>query len=320
MQTFITGVKKSVRKYAGQLGILVLLLLVLSLTSSTFRSFTNIINVTRQVSINMIVACGMTMVLIIGGIDLTVGSTMALSGMLSGWLTINGCPFLVSLLVGLVSGVIIGMINGAVLAKTTLPPFIVTYSTSSIIRGLVYVIFGSATIRLVDEDYLNFGGGSIGFLPLPVIYMIAIIVISILLVNYSKMGRHMYAIGGNMKAAFFSGINTSKVIFLTYTLSGFFAALAGMVLTSRNSSLQPAVGNGAEMDAIAAVVLGGTSMAGGRGSIGGTVLGAFIIGLISNGLNMLAIDSFYQLVVKGIIILIAVYADYLKNKKMSSAK
>lgn len=320
MNKFIYSIKNTVKKYAGQLGILVALLLVLSLTSSTFRSFTNIINVTRQVSINMIVACAMTMVLIIGGIDLTVGSTMAVSGMLSGWLTLNGCPFLLSILVGLLSGVAIGMINGAILAKTTLPPFIVTYSTSSIFRGLVYVIFGSATIRLVDDHYLNFGGGSIGFLPLPVIYMIVIIVISILIVNYSKMGRHMFAIGGNIKAAFFSGINTSKVIFLTYTLSGVFAALAGIILTSRNSSLQPALGNGAEMDAIAAVVLGGTSMAGGRGSIGGTVLGAFIIGLISNGLNMLAIDSFYQLVVKGIIILIAVYADYIKNKKIASAK
>lgn len=311
------GIYNWIIAHAGQLVFLLILLVVLSIASPTFRTAVNFINVSRQVSINVIIACAMTMVLITGGIDLSVGSIMAMSGMVSAYLSLNSVPFGICLLAGLSAGIAAGLINGAILANTKLPPFIVTYATQSILRGLVYVITGAGTIRLVSEAYLNFGGGSLGGIPLPVIYMVVVIIAATLVLSRSKFGRHMYAIGGNQKAAQYAGINTKKITVLIYTISGACAAFAGMVLTSRNSSMQPAVGNGSEMDAIAAVVLGGTSMAGGRGSISGTILGAFIIGFINNGLNMLRMDSFYQYIAKGVVILIAVYMDDVKNARIA---
>ena len=302
-------------QYAGQFAFLIILFVVLSIASPTFRTATNLINVARQVSINMIIACAMTLVLI-GGIDLSVGAVMAMSGMVSAYLSLMGIPFGICLLAGLGVGAVSGLIDGLILANTHLPAFIVTYAIQNILRGMVYVITGAGTIRLTSQAYMNFGGASLGPIPYPVIYMILIVIISSLLLSGSKFGRHMYAIGGNPKAALFAGIDTKKITVLIYTISGICAGMAGMVLTSRNSSMQPAVGNGAEMDAIAAVVLGGTSMAGGRGAIAGTVLGAFIIGFINNGLNMLKMDSFYQYICKGIVILIAVYMDDYKNIKM----
>ena len=301
-------------QYAGQFAFLIILFVVLSIASPTFRTATNLINVARQVSINMIIACAMTLVLIIGGIDLSVGAVMAMSGMVSAYLSLMGIPFGICLLAGLGVGAVSGLIDGLILANTHVPAFIVTYAIQNILRGMVYVITGAGTIRLTSQAYMNFGGASLGPIPYPVIYMI--VIISSLLLSGSKFGRHMYAIGGNPKAALFAGIDTKKITVLIYTISGICAGMAGMVLTSRNSSMQPAVGNGAEMDAIAAVVLGGTSMAGGRGAIAGTVLGAFIIGFINNGLNMLKMDSFYQYICKGIVILIAVYMDDYKNTKM----
>ena len=303
-------------QYAGQFAFLIILFVVLSIASPTFRTATNLINVARQVSINMIIACAMTLVLIIGGIDLSVGAVMAMSGMVSAYLSLMGIPFGICLLAGLGVGAVSGLIDGLILANTHLPAFIVTYAIQNILRGMVYVITGAGTIRLTSQAYMNFGGASLGPIPYPVIYMILIVIISSLLLSGSKFGRHMYAIGGNPKAALFAGIDTKKITVLIYTISGICAGMAGMVLTSRNSSMQPAVGNGAEMDAIAAVVLGGTSMAGGRGAIASTVLGAFIIGFINNGLNMLKMDSFYQYICKGIVILIAVYMDDYKNTKM----
>ena len=300
-------------QYAGQFAFLIILFVVLYIASPTFRTATNLINVARQVSINMIIACAMTLVLIIGGIDLSVGAVMAI---VSAYLSLMGIPFGICLLAGLGVGAVSGLIDGLILANTHLPAFIVTYAIQNILRGMVYVITGAGTIRLTSQAYMNFGGASLGPIPYPVIYMILIVIISSLLLSGSKFGRHMYAIGGNPKAALFAGIDTKKITVLIYTISGICAGMAGMVLTSRNSSMQPAVGNGAEMDAIAAVVLGGTSMAGGRGAIAGTVLGAFIIGFINNGLNMLKMDSFYQYICKGIVILIAVYMDDYKNTKM----
>lgn len=303
-------------QYAGQIAFLVILFVILSVASPSFRTPNNLINVARQVSVNMIVACAMTMVLIIGGIDLSVGSVMAMAGMVASYLSLAGLPFPLCLVAGLAAGALAGFVDGLILANADLPPFIVTYAMQSILRGMVYVITGAGTIRLTSTAFLAFGGRSLGPIPLPVIYMVVVIILSTLLLGHSKLGRHMYAIGGNPKAARFAGIDTKRVKILIYTLSGICAAMAGVVLTSRNSSMQPAVANGAEMDAIAAVVLGGTSMAGGRGAISGTILGAFIIGFINNGLNMLRMDSFYQYIAKGIVILIAVYMDYIKNQRL----
>ena len=299
---------------------LAILFLVLAFSTKTFFTAKNLINVMRQVSINVFVACAMTMILIAGGIDLSIGAVMATTGMVAAYMSLAGIPFFLCVLAGLAVGTIAGLVNGIIIANTNMQPFIVTYSTQIILRGMVYVITAAGTVRLTSEAFLNFGGGSLGPIPWPILYMIVVIVFSVLILNRSKLGRHIYAIGGNPKAAEYSGINIKKVKIFIYTLSGTLAALSGLVLTSRNSSMQPSVGNGLEMDAIAAVVLGGTSMAGGQGAIAGTIIGAFIIGFINNGLNLMQMDSFWQYIVKGIVILIAVYMDFVKSKKLQKGK
>lgn len=306
--------------YGGQLAFLLILVVVLGFAAPTFLKGSNIINVSRQVSINMIISCAMTLVLISGGIDLSTGAVMAISGMVSAYMSFAGMPFALCALGGVLTGVVSGIFNGLILANTKLPPFIVTYATQSILRGIVFVTTGAGTVRLTNQTFLDFGGSSIGIIPLPVIYMVAVIILAWLVLSRSRTGRHIYAIGGNPKAAQFAGINTKRITLMIYTLSGACAALAGLVLTSRNTSMQPAVGIGSEMDAIAAVVLGGTSMAGGQGAIAGTVIGAFIIGIINNGLNQLGMDSYFQYIAKGIVILIAVYMDDVKNKRVMSGK
>ena len=297
-----------------------MLFLVLAFSTTTFFTAKNLINVMRQVSINVFVACAMTMILIAGGIDLSIGAVMATTGMVAAYMSLAGIPFFLCVLAGLAVGTIAGLVNGIIIANTNMQPFIVTYSTQIILRGMVYVITAAGTVRLTSEAFLNFGGGSLGPIPWPILYMIVVIVFSVLILNRSKLGRHIYAIGGNPKAAEYSGINIKKVKIFIYTLSGTLAALSGLVLTSRNSSMQPSVGTGLEMDAIAAVVLGGTSMAGGQGAIAGTIIGAFIIGFINNGLNLMQMDSFWQYIVKGIVILIAVYMDFVKSKKLQKGK
>lgn len=302
--------------YAAQLLFLVLLIIALFISTPVFLNPVNLINVMRQVSTNMCVACAMTMVLIIGGIDLSVSSVMAVSGMVAAYMSLAGIPFFYCAVVGLLTGAASGFIDGLIVAYTEMPPFIVTYAMQSILRGIVYVITIAGTLRLTDNAFLEFGGGNCGFLPWPVVYMIIVIILTALIMNRSKMGRHMYAIGGNPKAAEFAGINTKRIKIVIYTISGVCAALSGLILTSRNTSMQPSLAIGAEMDAIAAVVLGGTSMAGGQGAIFGTILGALIMGIINNGLNLLGMDSFYQYIAKGLIILVAVYMDDVKNKRV----
>lgn len=304
-------------RYAAQLAFLALLFIVLSFSSSAFLSGKNLINVMRQVSTNVFVACGMTYILIAGGIDLSIGAVMAMAGMVAAYLSLAGVPFILCALAGLLTGGAAGLVNGIIIANTTMQPFIVTYGTQIILRGMVYVITAAGTLRLTSQAFLNFGGGSLGPLPWPVLYMAVVIVLSVLVLNNSRLGRHIYAIGGNPKAADFAGINTKRIKVFIYTLSGVLSALGGLVLTSRNSSMQPSLAVGFEMDAIAAVVLGGTSMAGGQGAIAGTVIGAFIIGFINNGLTLLRMDSFWQYIVKGVVILIAVYMDFVKGKKLS---
>lgn len=304
--------------YMGQLIFLLLIIIVVSIKSDAFLTQRNLINVARQISTNLYMGCALTIILITGGIDLSTGSIMAVSGMVASYMSTAGIPFPVCAAAALACGLLVGFISGAIIANTTLPPFIVTYSMQSVLRGLVYVITGAATIRITDKSFLNFGSGFLGALPLPVLYLIVVVFITWIILNRTRLGRQLYAVGGNQKAAQFAGINIKRMRMFIYLASGFMAALAGLVLTSRNTSMQPTLGTGMEMDAIAAVVLGGTSMGGGIGAVGGTVLGALIIGLINNGLNLSGIDSFWQYIAKGVVILIAVYLDYLKNKKIAN--
>lgn len=312
---------KAARFFQENLGILIALLalcVILGIypgTSQYFLTVKNLFNVLRQISTNLLLACGMTMVIILGGIDLSVGSIIALSGVLAaGCVSRYGFPIGAALLAGVLIGVLFGLFNGFVISKTTIPPFIVTLATMNIARGLAGVYTGGSPVRVVSKEWQFVGAGYIGGIPVPVIIMFVVYVISLLILNRTKFGRHVYAVGGNVTAAEFSGIKVTRVKFIVYLYTGIMAGIAGIILASRMYSGQPTAGEGAEMDAIAAVVVGGTSMAGGSGKLGGTLIGALIIGVLNNGLNLMNVNSFWQTVVKGIVILLAVTTDYLRNR------
>ena len=320
--TATAGVGKAVKIYFKEnLGIIVAFLVlcvflsVFPKTSGSFFTRQNIFNVLRQISTNLFLACGMTMVIILGGIDLSVGSIIALSGCISaGCVARYNLPLPIALLMGLLVGLLVGMFNGAVISKTTIPAFIVTLATMNIAKGLAYVYTGGSPVRVVTKEWQFLGAGYVGIFPTPVVILVIVLIITAIIMNKTKMGRHMYAVGGNQQAAEFSGIKVEKVKFFVHAFSGLMAGLAGIVLASRMYSGQPTAGDGAEMDAIAAVVVGGTSMAGGSGKIGGTIIGGLIIGVLNNGLNLLNVNSFWQYVVKGVVILLAVFLDYFRNK------
>lgn len=320
--TATAGVGNAVKIYFKEnLGIIVAFLVlcvflsVFPKTSGSFFTRQNIFNVLRQISTNLFLACGMTMVIILGGIDLSVGSIIALSGcILAGCVARYNLPLPIALLMGLLVGLLVGMFNGAVISKTTIPAFIVTLATMNIAKGLAYVYTGGSPVRVVTKEWQFLGAGYVGIFPTPVVILVIVLIITAIIMNKTKMGRHMYAVGGNQQAAEFSGIKVEKVKFFVHAFSGLMAGLAGIVLASRMYSGQPTAGDGAEMDAIAAVVVGGTSMAGGSGKIGGTIIGGLIIGVLNNGLNLLNVNSFWQYVVKGVVILLAVFLDYFRNK------
>ena len=319
----MTEIKKPVQSYLKEnLGIIIALLVlcvflaVNPLTSASFLTQQNIFNILRQISSNLYLACGMTMVIILGGIDLSVGSVIALSGCIAaGCVARYDMPIVIALSAGLAIGILVGMFNGYVIAKTTIPPFITTLATMNIARGLAQIYTGGSPVRVVSSEWQFLGAGYIGPVPTPVIILAIILIITALIMNKTKIGRHIYAVGGNAQAATFSGIKVWKVKFFVHTFSGIMAGLAGIVLASRMYSGQPTAGQGAEMDAIAAVVVGGTSMSGGAGKIGGTIIGGLIIGILNNGLNLMNVNTFWQDVVKGVVILLAVFIDYFKNKK-----
>ncbi len=299
--------------------VLGLFLSVNPITSGSFLTTKNIFNVLRQISSNLFLACGMTMVIILGGIDLSVGSIIALSGCIAaGCVSRYDLPLGVAVIAGILIGLLVGAFNGFVISKTTIPAFIVTLATMNIVKGFAYVYTGGSPVRVVTKEWQFVGAGYIGAVPTPVVILVIVLLITGLIMNRTKLGRYIYAVGGNAQAAEFSGIKVARVKFLVHTFSGIMAGLAGVVLASRMYSGQPTAGDGAEMDAIAAVVVGGTSMAGGSGKIGGTIIGGLIIGVLNNGLNLLNVNSFWQYVVKGAVILLAVFIDYLKNKKANT--
>jgi ribose transport system permease protein len=295
---------------------LCLFLILNPVTKDTFLTSRNIFNVLRQISTNLYLACGMTMVIILGGIDLSVGSIIALSGCIAAGTVVHyNLPIGVAILVGILVGLVVGICNGFVIAKTTIPPFIVTLATMNIAKGLAYVYTGGKPVRVLTKEWQFIGGGYISIFPMPVVILLVVLLITGIIMNRTQFGRHMYAVGGNALAAKYSGINVAKVKFFVHVFIGALAGLAGVVLASRMYSGQPTAGEGAEMDAIAAVVVGGTSMAGGYGKIGGTIIGGLIIGVLNNGLNLLNVNSFWQYVVKGLVILLAVFIDYLRHNK-----
>jgi len=281
---------------------------LMGLASDNFFSLGNIMNVLRQVSVVGILAVGMSFVILTGGIDLSVGAVMALVGTLSAGLMVNtGLPAVPALLVGLLIGLGIGLANGFLVAWGRMPAIIVTLATMGMARGLGLIYSGGYPISGIPSWISWFGVGRIGFVPVPVIAMVVIYAFAWVLLQRTAFGRHVYAIGGNELAARLSGVKTRRVKLAVYAISGLTAALAAVILTGRLMSGQPNAGVGFELDAIAAVVLGGTAIAGGRGLILGTLIGAVLLGILNNGLNLMGINPYLQDVIKGGIILLAIY-------------
>ncbi len=301
----------------GKLGPLLGLLLiavVISILNPGFLTAGNLLNVLRQVSINALIAFGMTFVILTGGIDLSVGSTLALSSAVSAMMMANGLDPLLAVLVGLVIGALLGAVNGLVIAKGKVAPFIATLATMTIFRGITLVLLdGRPVSGLSDGGFFDLmGKGYLLGIPIPAVLMMITFVILFIILKQTTVGRRVYAVGGNEEAAILSGIKADRIKVLVYSLTGMLSAFAGMILTSRLSSAQPTAGNAYELDAIAAVVLGGTSLSGGKGKIVGTLIGALIIGVLNNGLNLIGVSSFFQQVVKGSVILLAVLLDRKK--------
>ncbi|MCE4048758.1 ABC transporter permease subunit [Bacillus sp. Au-Bac7] len=293
---------------------LIILVIIVSILNPSFLEPLNLLNLLRQVAINALIAFGMTFVILTGGIDLSVGAILALSSALTAGMMVAGVDPIVAILVGCILGALMGMVNGLFITKGKMAPFIATLATMTIFRGLTLVYTGGNPITGLGDNYLFqlFGRGYFLGIPVPAITMILAFAFLFILLHKTPFGRKTYSIGGNEKAALISGIKVPKVKIMIYSLSGMLAALAGAILTSRLNSAQPTAGTSYELDAIAAVVLGGTSLSGGKGRIFGTLIGALIIGTLNNGLNLLGVSSFYQMVVKGIVILIAVLLDRKK--------
>jgi ribose transport system permease protein len=297
-----------------RLGPLIALLVIcagLSFLSSDFLTVGNAFDVMRQVSINAVISFGMTLTILLGGIDLSVGSILAVSSVLIALMMQAGWAAGLATLLGLVCGGVMGSVNGLVIGKGKVAPFIATLGMMTLLRGVALALSqGSPISGFSSNFFAMLGGGYLAQLvPLPVVWMLVLFGVFWFLLAKTVFGRHLYATGGNAEAANLSGVKTDRIQLLAYTISGATAAAAGVILTSRLNSAEPTAGAGYELDAITAVVLGGTSLSGGRGRISGTLVGALLIGVLNNGLNLLGVPAFYQQVVKGAVILIAVLLD-----------
>lgn len=292
----------------------IFIFIMMAFINDNFLTANNLSNVARQVSINAIIAVGMTCAILTGGIDLSVGPVMALSGTIAAGLMMAGFPPEIGILGGLLVGALFGGLNGAFVAYAKMPPIIVTLATMGIARGLGLIYTGGYPISGLPKEFAFFGRGDVMGIQTPIIVMVVVYVFAYILLNKTPIGRYIYAIGGNEEAARLSGVRVSRYKLMVYTISGFTAAIAGMVLTSRLMSGQPNSGVGFELDAIAAVVLGGTAIAGGRGAIMGTLVGAMMLGVLNNGLNLMGVSPYVQNVIKGAIILLAIYISRSRDK------
>jgi len=316
--------KKSVGSVLGEYGAfiaLALLVIVLSVIEPSFRAPSNLMNLLRQASFNGLIAFGMTLVILSDGIDLSVGSVFALSAIICAELLVSGMPAVLAVLIALVVGTALGAISGLLVTKGRLQPFIATLITMTAYRGLAKILTDGKPISQLansassgDFFFKAMGKGSVLIaetikIPIPAIILVLAFLIVYFILNKTTFGRRIYATGSNAKCANLVGVNTAKIKIACYSISGFLSALAGLLMISRLDSAQPTLGSGYELDAIAAVALGGTSMSGGRGKITGTIAGVLIIAVLNNGLNILGVTSYYQDVIKAIVILVAVLSD-----------
>ena len=308
--------KIDISKFQSLIGLIVFAVIV-AFINSRFMTTSNMLNILRQTSINAVIATGMTFVILTGGIDLSVGSILGFSGAVAAMLLSNGTQAYIAIPAALLVGTVVGGLNGVLIAKGRLQPFIVTLATMTILRGATLVFTDgkpiSTGVEANSKIFAWFGNGYLLGIPVPIIIIIVAFLIALFILSQTKIGRYIYALGGNEEATKLSGISVDKVKIFVYAASGMMAALAGIIITARLSSAQPTAGSGYELDAIAAVVLGGTSLAGGTGTIVGTMIGALIIGVLNNALNLMDVSSYYQMLAKGAVILLAVLLDR-KNK------
>jgi ribose/xylose/arabinose/galactoside ABC-type transport system permease subunit len=303
----------------GILFVFLLLILVLSIVTPNFLRSGNILNVLRQTSINGLLSIGMTFVILTGGIDLSVGSVLAFAGIVSASFAsdaVGGQIYhpLIAMGVGLLAGAGLGAVNGIFVAKWRMPAFVVTLGMLSMARGFTFLTTDGMPVPRIDERFLVVGQGVFFRVPIPVWIFLGVFALSWMILYKTRYGRYIYAVGGNETSAKISGINTRLVIFTVYVISGMLSALGGIILTARTTAGLPQAGQAYELDAIAAVVIGGTSLSGGQGQIIGTLFGALLLGVINNGLDLLGVSSYFQLVVKGLIIIGAVLLDSLRKR------
>jgi ribose transport system permease protein len=322
------AVLKSYNKYFIRFQSLIalfILCLVISMLSDNFFTINNGWNVMRQIAVNVCISVGMTLVILTAGIDLSVGSVLALCGAITAGLLkygielpsaslFIGFTLLGAVLAGVLTGTILGLFNGWTITKFKVPPFVATLAMLTIARGLTMLWTKGHPISNLGTDFAYFGTGWLLGIPVPVWIAAIVVLLAVFITQKTKLGRYIYAIGGNENAAKLSAINIKRVKITVYAIAGALAALGGLIITSRLDSAQPNAGASYELDAIAAVVIGGTSLSGGKGSIWGTVLGAVIIGVLNNGLVLLDVSPFWQQVVKGAVILLAVIIDRTSSK------
>jgi len=304
---------KNFIQVAGILPILVAICVIFSLVTPNFLSLGNFINVIRQASINIVLATGMTFVILTGGIDLSVGSILGVTAVVGvlvslvpglGWFAVPAA---------LIAGVFLGLLNGSLVAYLGLPPFIVTLGSYTALRGVAYLVANGTTVINRDLNFAWVGNNYVGPIPWLVIIAFLAVLASWFVLRRTVLGRHIYAVGGNIRAARLTGIKVSRVLLFVYGVSGLLSGLGGIMSASRLYSATGMLGQGYELDAIAAVILGGTSFTGGIGTIWGTLLGALIIALLNNGLTLMNVSFFWQLVVKGLVIIIAVTIDKVRT-------
>ena len=305
---------------------LILMAVAMTILSENFATKDNLFNVARQISVNVCISVGMTMVILTGGIDLSVGSILAFTGAIAAgllkfgieWPGINlfiGFTLFGSICVALAAGSLLGLFNGFMTTRFKVPPFVATLAMLTIARGLTMLYTEGFPITQLGDNFNYLGTGWFLGIPMPVWISILVIALSVFFMNKTRTGRYIYAIGGNERAALLSGVNVNKVKVIVYMIAGALAGIAGLLVTARLDSAQPNAGLGYELDSIAAVVIGGTSLSGGKGSIIGTVIGAGIIGVLNNGLVLLNVSPFWQQVIKGLVILLAVIIDKIQKEK-----
>lgn len=315
-----SGLTRNMREFGIIIAFIIILVALMIISPSAFASPRNLVGIVRQAAINGILACGMMFVIISNGIDLSVGSTVALAGVMAAHFAHpDSYPLIVPVVLAVVIGTAVGMINGLGVAYGNIPPFIITLATMTAVRGTALIASGGSPVYGLSDSFKNISSGTIGntIIPVLAVYFICVLCLSGFILTKTVFGRRIYAIGGNESAAAVSGINVKRMRLIIYSISGALAGFAGLLLASRTYQGSPTAGQSYELDAIAAVIIGGISMSGGSGKWYGTLIGALLLAVLANGLDILNVSSNYQMIIKGCIITLAVLVDINSKKKLA---